>query len=1398
MKIFTHCRARFYAPFSNIRILSCQPSIVFQNWELTFSSCSGPGRLAWQFKWEGPTYSLDSACAGTTAAIHLAGMSLLAKDIDMAVAGAANILSTPHSFTSLSDSGVLSDTGNCKTFRDDADGYCRGDFVGAVVLKRLEDAIAHNDNILAVMAASGRNHSGNSTSITTSDAHAQERLFRKVLRKAQVSPDDISYIEMHGTGTQIGDPAEMGAVTSTFKHRRLHNRPLWLGGVKANIGHSEASAGIAELLKCVMMFKTNTIPPQAGMPHPLNSQFPPLSKLNIEIPSEPKVFEKANHQPRRILLNNFDAAGGNACMLLEDFSTVRPVHTADPRSSHVVAISARTRTSYHENKSRLLKWLSANPGARIEDIAYTTTARRMHHPFRFACAVPTIRDLSIQLEASDPNSSLSSVQSSPQQPPVVFVFTGQGSHYEGMGADLYRSNPVFRDTADLCVAICHENGFPPFLDILIGDGTNLSPNDTTQTQLAVITLELALVAFWRSVGIQPTMVIGHSLGEYAALHAAGVLSLADTLYLVGRRAQMLLERCEVGAYAMLSVSASVADVKACLSKSSSCAVACVNSPNSTVVSGTTEDLTQFQTAITNQDPKIRARKLSIPYAFHSFQMDSILQDLRSLAAGITFSAPSIPVASTLLASVVSEPGIFNEEYMTLQSRQTVDFAGVLHAAKSQLNDPIWLEIGPAAVCTSFVRATLSPPSAKILYSMESNTGNWTSIAKTLSTAYTGGVEIDWLALHKPYEKNLELLTLPAYAWDMKDFWIPWSERSSESTPEDHATSTEPYVATCAQFIVQKSYSPKIQITFRASISDPGFLALIDGHKMQGIGLAYGSIFCDAAATAAKHALDLVDRRGVTKESLTLHDPELLAPLTRELVGVHGDLFTTAVLEEPSSNEIMVSFRATSANASHTLGSIRIEVRDPEKTQAQWDRISVFIKAKMDERIRLAKDGIGHRMQPEIIYTLFANAVEFSSAFKGIQEGYIAHDFQEAAAIVALPDDPPGTQFTFSPYWGEALVHLAGFMVNGNPSRSPQTTFIVMGFESIEQTVTFVPGKQYLTYTRICRWEKDTAFCDAFVFDPDSSKLVMQCINMRYQELSRAAWRHILDGQHTPTGQDAPTPRNHETTSKRKKERKTTEQTGKSILDSKTTPTVGVFELILESISKLTGTDPSEMSDDTVVGELGVDSIMAIEITATVKTKSGLDLPASFIFDYPTVADLRQAFGGRASPEYTPIAESTSVSVSTAASTPESPEPGPVLKSELSHSSLGSSIVRIEPETTTSENGKNAKYQELLPIAKEHDTSPEPNVRITLLQGRPASGKTPFYLMADGTGSIATYIHLPSFNSKMPVYGIDSPFLRCPSRLTSQVGIIGVAKLIVVALIKAQPKGTFFIGGFSAG
>ncbi|PNY28267.1 Polyketide synthase [Tolypocladium capitatum] len=1362
----------------------------------------GPGRLAWQFKWEGPTYSIDSACASTTSSLHLACMSLMSNDIDMAVAGASNILSYPHSFTCLSKAGVLSDTGNCKTYRDDADGYCRADFVGAVVLKRLEDALAHNDNILAVVASSGRNHSGNSSSITTSDTGAQERLFRKVLRNARVSPDDISYVEMHGTGTEVGDPAEMGAVGSIFKHKRPDDGPIPVGSVKANFGHSEAAAGMASLLKCIMMFQKDTIPPQAGMPHALNPKFPPLSELNIDIPSEPKAFKKrlgSHHEPRRILLNNFDAAGGNACLLLEDYNAgSSAVHeekgVADPRSSHVVAISARTQASHHANKRKLVEWLRTNPTARIEDVAYTTTARRMHHPYRFACTASTAQELITKLEANiEAPDAKNSSPSSSQASPIVFVFTGQGSHYAGMGSGLYRTSPAFRETVDLCVSICVEHGFPSFIDVITDSGVDMSTMTTVQTQLAVLTLEIGLAAFWKSAGVLASMVMGHSLGEYSALHVAGVLSLADVLYLVGQRALLLLERCEAGTFAMLAVSMSATDAHDFLKSRpqySSCCVSCINSPTVTVISGSTDHVAQLRSDLT-----ARSKTLSVSYGFHSFQMDSVLDDYSTLAEGVTFLAPKIPVASTLLGSIVDTRGTFNGLYLGQQTRQVVNFIGALNAVQLKLADPIWLELGPSQVCTSFVRATLSPssPTNKIMSTLEgpgTDEEAWVSISKCLAAAYVQGVAIDWYALHAPYVGCLKMLTLPSYAWDMKDYWITYVQAENDQAVGLSATTAakRQMVSTCAQYVVQESSSAnKIQVTFRASLAEAGLAAIITGHRMQGLPICPGSAFCEAGFAAAAYALETNGRKeDAHVAKLALRNPTMTRPLNNNLVGSDGELFTTVVIEKPSSNDILISWKASShsnGSPSYDLGSCVLMVcNDVESLQTDWNRTSHLIKARMDEIVRAAKDGHGHRFQHDIFYALFAPTVQYDSHYKCIKEAYVSRDFSEAVAEVVLQDGPSGTRFVASPFWGESIIHLAGFAVNANPQNhltAAGTSFINSGFGSFEQTVVFEAGKPYFTYVRVSQNDKKTRSCDVFVIDSDN-RLVARCFGLNFHQINNITLQQVLSGKSSSPRSNSPPEVLKNETSPTVLERPT--ESPEEEEESVTSAPTEVFGIIIQTIASETGIDASELTDDTALAELGVDSIMSIEIAARVSNATGMEMAPSFSIEHLTIGDLRRAF------TMSPLSTSRAEIVSSG-----------------SRSSRGSPLK--EPAVPAAAKVKEAQTTQVqLEANVDDDSSPAPNVRLTLLQGRSAKpGKddqapAPFYMIADGTGTIATYIHIPTFiKSKMPIYGIDSPFLHCPNRLTAKVGITGAAKLIVDALVKKQPKDIpFWIGGFSGG
>lgn len=356
----------------------------------------GPGRLNYQFKFGGGAFALDSACASSTTAISLACSALIARECDTALAGGGSVLVSPNSFSGLSKAGMLSTTGGCRTYHDDADGYARGEAVAMVVLKRLEDAEADNDNILGVIRGSTRTYSDTATSITHPCGIAQQRVYREVLRQSGLEPADIAYVEMHGTGTQAGDLTEMESVIHVLGQKRSRNNELLVGAVKASVGHGEAAAGVTSLIKVLMMLRDHVVPPQPGGPFVLNRHFPPLNQLHITIPTKQALDLRASpvgddQVKVKVLVNSLDASGGNTSLAVEE-APAPPPKRADPRGGHVITVSARTLPALQKNRERLLDYLTRNPHTKLADLAYTTTARRMHEVLRVAYVGKTIRD----------------------------------------------------------------------------------------------------------------------------------------------------------------------------------------------------------------------------------------------------------------------------------------------------------------------------------------------------------------------------------------------------------------------------------------------------------------------------------------------------------------------------------------------------------------------------------------------------------------------------------------------------------------------------------------------------------------------------------------------------------------------------------------------------------------------------------------------------------------------------------------------------------------------------------------------------------------------------------------------------------------------------------------------
>ncbi|RFU79548.1 polyketide synthase [Trichoderma arundinaceum] len=1439
-----------------------------------------PGRLHYHYKWAGGNYSVDSACAASSTCIILAINALLSRECDTALAGGGSILTAPNLYAGLSRAGFLSKTpGGCKTFREDADGYCRGEGVGLVVLKRLEDAISDNDNVLAVLRRGAKNYSWNSTSITHPSADAQVSAVREVLRNAGVEPIEVGFVEMHGTGTQAGDAIEMEAVSRIFGNDRTKDNPLYVGAVKAGVGHGEAASGVTSLIKAIKMLRHNTIPLQPGFPGPLNPKLAYIDEMNIRIPESNLPFTSgtASHDgKRRILINNFDATGGNNTMLLED-APVRPHKVGkDPRSYHTVVVSARTIPSLQKNIERLLAYTRSHPKVRLSDLAYTTTARRIHEDLRRSYAVANISELQQLLEEDVRKGCGHNISPVNRPSSIVFTFTGQGSQYAGMGKQLFATSPRFRKTVDSLHEMCKWHGFPSFINLIASGDIELGEYSPIQVQLAITVLELALADLWKSWGIEPDLVIGYSLGEYAALHVAGVLSVHDALYLVGKRALLIQEKCSPGTHAMLAIQASRTDVDNILSAHQSCEISCKGAPRSTVVSGPISDIVDLQTQLKAQG--YPCTLLEVPYGFHSPQVDPILGEFREIAESVHFGKPRIPVASTLEGAIVRDEGVFSPSYLANQARKPVDFIGALEACRDgNLVDShsVWIEIGPKAVLSSFIGATLDIPRCRLLHTIYSKEDNWKTISAATGSAYREAMPLNWVRFHRDYVQFLNLLELPSYAFDLKNFWIT-TKRASQAEPIPTPTDLPviPPVpgfptATLQRVQDESLDEQKALVTFESMTCEPTFLSVVQGHIINGVPLCPASAFMDMAFSAAKYIYQRTTP-GSPVPAMSLTNLVMIHPLIPDPKKKPDQVIITKAERETDSSMVTISFSSREGRFSEDHGSCQVHFGDEKEWEAEWSRNAYFINTTKENLIRSAKSGSGHRLHKKVVYKLFANLVLYDAPFQAMEEVFVEEDFSKNA--VARVNLPPADShsFTFSPHWADSLIHVSGFVLNGKPDADDEIFWIASGLGNFRILKSVQSGTPYESYVHIHQiTDQGAAHCDVYIFEGD--KIVGSSTGIVFQRVTRRVLDVVL-GKGSSTGGNAASVKPVSTTVRAPQARFEVPQSGRtspslsnSAGSGSETPVTSVdgddAEDVIAIILANTGFDPADVEPFTQIADMGLDSILSIEIIGEIKKSLGIELPASFFTHHVTVADVRNALGNNDRSvmklkEHNAPAKSRIV-----AAMPDHTQAAPCkdeadMAMEIILAKTGFDPEDVEPFTRISDMGLDSiltieviaelrnniglelpasffsHYQTVADVKKAlgHDRqqsakTPSGNhtlatcltaeqrtfenttinkkllsshhSNVVLLQGRADSDKIPLFLIADGGGSATSYVNFP------PLFSGDNPVYGCESPFLNSpedftYTIEEVSDLYAAAIRNIQPHGPYLLGGWSLG
>lgn len=1188
----------------------------------------GPGRINYFFGFSGPSMSIDTACSSSGTSLQVACTSLLAGDCDTAVVGGLSILSNPDLFSGLCRGQFLSKTGPCATFDDKADGYCRADGCATVIVKRLEDAIADKDNILGVILGAATNHSADARSITHPHGPTQAALFTKILNAASVDALDVDYVEMHGTGTQAGDSTEMGSVTDVFApvaRKRPSDRPLYLGAVKSNIGHGEAAAGVTSLIKSLLILQHNMIPPHIGIKpgSVINTQFPKdLLDRSVTIPFEMTPFARQDRRRRRIFVNNFSAAGGNTGVLLEDGPSLA-VERPDPRSCYVVTITAKTKQSMVKNARNLLSWLDRNPETPLAHMAYTTTARRMHYKWRMSCAVSTtdnLRDsISAKLSADD-FSVLPSVA-----PRVVFVFTGQGSVYSGMGRELYDNYAVFRNCINNYEQIARIHQLPSFIALITSseDENQYKETSPVAVQLALCCFEMALVQLWGSWGVRPQAVIGHSLGEYAALYAAGVFSASDTIYLVGMRATLLTKRCTLYTHAMLAVQASVASIKQALGSDDM--ITCVNSPSETVLGGTVYDISIAAQKL--GDLGFKCVRLSVPYAFHTNQVDPILDELETIAQSIKFCQAQVPVTSSYRGTVLEDESL-DASYIREQTRRPVKFLpsilSLLSSTKRNQTN-IWVEVGPHAVCTSIIKAVIGD-AAVAEPSCRRNESAHKVLCKTLGRLYVHGLDINWDAFHHDFSNSVKLLALPSYSFNEKNYWIPLegnrSPRAKRMAPK--IAHQKPLLSTTTVHRVTKETvnGSVALVETETDIHRDDIKAIIMGHRCNGVPLCPSSLYADIAMTTSDYAIKLLQPS--VSVGLDVGNLRVTKPLLLTEEGA-SQLLHCEVKTEVAAGFATVTIFSGQGSYKLLHATCRVVFGSLKDWKTEFEGLGPPIKARIDamteERFALQSCKISR----SLAYRLFSSLVDYSYQFQGMEEIFLQSQTCEATAKITFKTTQENGSFFFNPYWIDSCCHLSGFILNGTDAAgSHDQAFISHGWESFRFIEALQEKGTYQAYA--CMLPKagtKQMVGDVYVFSGD--RLVGIAGEVIFQAIPRRFLDTILPPSKPLPSIRVGVPNNVELTrasadvrngpGKHSSLQDISDGAPKQQAKANSTSITAGFMKILQTEM---GDNSPNWDRNTSFVELGCDSLMALNVTSRLREELHIEVDSLDFFTYPTL------------------------------------------------------------------------------------------------------------------------------------------------------------------------------------
>ncbi len=995
------------------------------------------GRICHILDSHGPAIQLDTACSSSSLAVHLACQSLRSGESDLALAGGVSLVLAPEHLIGICQMTALSPDGRCKTFDASADGFGQGEGCGIIALKRLSDAQADGDNVLAVIQGTAVNHDGQARTVTTPSGPAQRAMLQEALEDAGLSPDQIDYVETHGTGTPLGDPIEVSAIARVLCEGRT--KPLYLGSVKTNVGHLDSAAGIVGVMKVVLALQHETIPPHLNYSEP--NRHIPWGDWPLKVPRQNTPWQG---EGRFAGISAFGMSGTNVHLIVGEAPQQTRAQTPPATHAQLLTLSAQAPGALQDLAGRYAAQLYTDAPIDLAHLCFSAATGRSHLGQRAAFVAEDPDSLKQALAAfakgeTPPGTATGTIAR--RAPKLAFLFTGQGAQQVGMGKALYEAQPVFRTWLNRCAALLVPHMDRPLLDVL-WHGDDL--HQTAYTQPALFAVEYALAKVYEAWGILPDLLLGHSIGEYAAACIAGVFPLEDALRLVAARGR-LMQSLPAGGQ-MVSVAADEETVRAAIGAELSVSIAAVNAPRSIVVSGDGAGVGRVVDRLTQQDIKTTALKVS--HAFHSPMMDPILEEFRAVAASVDFKAPH----KTLISNVTGKPWDdtqLSADYWVDHLRGAVRFADGLAYAQSK-KFMTFVEIGPKPTLLGLGRANVAPEYGTWVPGLRPNAG-WETLLESVAALYVCGTPVDWPQFYA--HTNAPRMQLPNYPWRYQRCWTD-------------VVSTGGDGQRLHPLVHRRIDNASSNIIFESTLS-ANAPAYLDDHRVFGSVVFPASAFFEMAMVVARMIFgqDEVALTNVTiARALLLSD----APITVQMIAApQGDRFDFEMCSRAPEG-------ADVTWVQHTTGTLERRLPSPAASINIDETL-----ARYTQPVDIA----------ELSARFEARGLEYFPRFRAIEAIFkpddVARDGTGSAfARIALPAEAnlPGDSYRLHPVITDAGFRIAEAIFANEDTEKIHLPFGLSGFSCDHAT----SGTVWVKAT--ARQQDDTRVVDLELFDDTGARV----------------------------------------------------------------------------------------------------------------------------------------------------------------------------------------------------------------------------------------------------------------------------------------------------------------------